>query len=279
VERPSGPMPLEEAREYVLAVVNRDRAEEGLDPVEYDEVAGKAAQRHVEDMVRHGYTGHWGTDGSVPEQRYTEAGGVHLVQENAACFFDATERDLDPEPTFLAADLDHIQAEFMGEKPPADGHRRNILKKWHNRLGVGLAKPRGIRQPCLTHEFVDVYAELEDVPREARVGQTIRVAGTVEAPVEFGAVGVAWTEAAASIPVDDLLQTSTYPMPDPYVLYHAEGFKTPRPVHVKGNEFWIEVPLDHRKRKGRYSVSVWGHFPDAPPNQLTMISLRTITVR
>jgi uncharacterized protein YkwD len=279
VERPSGPMSLEDARNYVLALVNRDRAEEGLDPVEYDQTAERAAQRHVEDMTRQGYTGHWATDGSVPEQRYTEAGGKHLVQENAACFSDATLRELDPSPTFLAADLEEIQGRFMDEVPPADGHRRNILKKWHTGLGVGLAQPRGIRQPCLTHEFVDVYGQFETLPLTAKVGQVVRVAGELQDPVEFGAVGLAWTEAVSSIPVEELLQTSMYPMPDPFILYHGAGYKTPKPVQVDGKRFSIDIPLDHKKRPGRYSVSVWGHFPDAPASQLTMVSLRTILVR
>src|SRR5687768_5482342 len=44
----TGPMPLEEARTYVLALVNADRTDAGLDPVERDEVAERAGQRHAE---------------------------------------------------------------------------------------------------------------------------------------------------------------------------------------------------------------------------------------
>ena len=91
--RPAGPMNVDEARVYALGLVNHDRAGQGLTPVELDETATRAAQRHVEDMVRHGFTAHWGTDGSVPEQRYTEAGGSDFNMENAACFFDGASRD------------------------------------------------------------------------------------------------------------------------------------------------------------------------------------------
>jgi hypothetical protein len=118
VPRPQGPLDLEAAREYVLALVNRDRAELRLPPVERDEVAEQAGQRHVEDMAKNGYTAHWGTDGSVPEQRYTEAGGEHFVQENAMCFFDEKERELDPHPLFEAVELEKIELAFMSSSSP-----------------------------------------------------------------------------------------------------------------------------------------------------------------
>src|SRR5690606_6268330 len=149
VPEATGPMTLDQAREYVLALVNRDRSEAGLDPVERDEVAEQAAQRHAEDMSQHGFTAHWGTDGSVPEQRYSEAGGTQMVQENAACFFDGVQRELDPDPRFSADELAKIETAFISEVPPADGHKRNILKASHTHLGVGLAKPVGIQQLCM----------------------------------------------------------------------------------------------------------------------------------
>src|SRR5687767_11294152 len=56
--RPTGPLPLEEARLYVLELINRDRAEEDLPPVELDDTANRAAQRHSDDMSQHGFTAH-----------------------------------------------------------------------------------------------------------------------------------------------------------------------------------------------------------------------------
>jgi len=41
--------------------------------------------------------------------------------------------------------------------PPNDGHRKNILKKWHTKFGVGIAVPVGIQQPCMSQEFVDEF--------------------------------------------------------------------------------------------------------------------------
>ena len=274
--RPAGPVGLEEARRYVLGLVNKDRAEADLEPVERDEVAEQSGQRHVEDMVQHGFTAHWGTDGSVPEQRYTEAGGVHFAQENAACFFDGQAREIDKNPSFDAAMLDQIESAFIHEQPPNDGHRKNILKKWHNKLGIGLAKPVGVNQPCMAQEFVDEYGDYEGLPREAKLGQTLHVAGKVDKPAEFGGVGLARIEPVHALSVAHLNATSSYPVPDPYVVYFPEGYKTPKPVRVQGNHFDIYVTLSHGG-PGRYQVSVWGRYPGS--EAFVMVSLRTIVVR
>ncbi|MGC4090264.1 MAG: CAP domain-containing protein [Polyangiaceae bacterium] len=194
--RPSGPLSLEQARDYVLALVNRDRKDQGLPEVERDRVAERAAQEHADDMAHLGYTAHWGSDGSVPEERYTLAGGTHFVQENAACFGDSVTRELVKNPTFLAEHLEKIQAAFMGERPPADGHRRNILKETHTSLGVGLAQPAGIPEPCLAHEFVDERGDYDSIPKSAKPGASLHVEGDVKEPVEFGGVGLSRIELA-----------------------------------------------------------------------------------
>lgn len=123
-EKPKGPLGLEDARRYVVDLVNRDRAEEGLPPVELDDTASDAAQRHSNDMAAHGFTAHLGTDGSVPEQRLSEAGVNDMGQENAACFFDGVARPLDPNPVFKPELLEKIEHAFISEVPPNDGHRK-----------------------------------------------------------------------------------------------------------------------------------------------------------
>lgn len=271
-------MELEQAQRYVLALINRDRARHDLEPVSWDDTAADAGMRHAQDMARTGFTAHWGSDGSVPEQRYSEAGGRLLVQENAACFFDNVARELDPKPTFEAVELERIQSAFYNEVPPNDGHRKNILGRWHNRVGVGLAKPVGIQQPCMAQEFADDYGTFDDLPEDATVGQQVTVAGEVREPVRFGGVGIARIEAAAPMPPEELNQTSTYQMPRPYVMFFPPGFKTPKPVQVDGRRFSIEVPLDDGAKPGRYLVSVWGAYPGAG-DELVMISLRSILVR
>jgi uncharacterized protein YkwD len=278
LERPKGPLSLEDAQKYALGLVNRDRAAEGLEPVEWDETAARAGRRHAEDMAKHGFTAHWGTDGSVPEQRYTEAGGTQFVQENAGCFFDGQSRELDPDPKFDPALIEKIQSAFINETPPNDGHRKNILKPVHNKVGIGLAKAAGVNQPCMSQEFLDEYGEYDDVPKTARIKQMIEVSGEVKAPVKFGGVGVGRIDLPEPLPPEHLNSTSIYRIPQPHILYFPEGFKTPKPVKLDGSKFEIEVPLDDRGKKGRYEISVWGNYPGSG-KELVMISLRTVLVK
>jgi uncharacterized protein YkwD len=282
-QSPAAPAPeealeLEQARAFVLALVNEDREREGLPPVVFDTVALRAAQEHSDDMAHLGYTAHWGSDGSVPEERYTKAGGEHFVQENAACFFDGQKRELDRKAKFLPSALREIERAFVDEEPPHDGHRKNILKPTHTGFGVGLSQPLGSRQPCMAQEFVDVRGKYAPLPRKAKVGGVIHVSGEIQEPVTFGGVGISRIEPAAALSVEKLNATSTYPVPPPYVTYFPEGYETPKPVQLKGRRFAIDLTLSDEQRPGRYGISVWGAYPKEP-EKLVMVSLRVIDVR
>jgi uncharacterized protein YkwD len=274
---PKAAMNLEQARRYVLSLVNRDRAEHGLPAVVMDDAANRAGQRHAEDMAHFGYTAHWGTDGSVPEQRYSEAGGSDFVQENAGCLGDGQVRKLDAAPRFEAAELERVERAFMDEKPPHDGHRRNILKPSHTGFGVGVAKPSGVAIACLSQEFVDDYGDYAALPKSARPGDTLSISGDVKGPVVFGGVGIGRIDPAAPMTAAYLNTTSTYAIPSPSELYFPKGFVTKKPVEVNGKHFHIDVPLGKRGQPGRYEVSIWAKFPGAG-QKLDMVSLRVIDV-
>jgi uncharacterized protein YkwD len=275
---PTGPLELDAARALVLDLVNRDRARAGLAPVDYDETAERAAQQHAEDMAHFGYTSHWGTDGSVPEERYTRAGGSHFVQENAACFFDGEQRPLDGSAAFAPAALEQIEGAFLDERPPHDGHRKNILKTAHTGLGIGLAQPVGVPQPCMAQEFVDARGSYAALPGEARVGETVHVAGELAEPVAFGGIGLSRIDPRRPLGVEQLNSTSSYPIPAPFETYFPSGYQTPKPVLLDGLRFAIDLPLSDHKRPGRYGVSIWGAYPENSKD-LVMVSLRIIDVR
>ena len=261
----------------MLTLINRDRAAHGLSPVEIDPIASAGATRHARDMAAHGFTAHWGTDGSVPEQRYTEAGGSDMVQENVACLFDGVPRELDPNPRFDPSLLEQLQKMFMDEVPPNDGHRKNILKPGHHRVGIGLAQPASVNQPCLAQEFVDDFGDYSDLPSEASRSATLSVSGEIREPLRFGGVGLGRIELAKPISAKELNATSTYRIPQPSTLYFPPGFKTPKPVKVDGQSFSIDFDLGNKPTSGRYEVSIWAK--EAGKNELFMVSLRTIVVK
>jgi uncharacterized protein YkwD len=273
---------LAQARRYMVELINRDRATAGLRPVELDDgPPTKAGQLHAEDMARSGYLGHWGTDGSVPEQRYTEAGGADMVLENASCFTDEQRRTLDPNALVDAKNVEQAEDMFFHEQPPHDGHRKNILKPWHARVGIGVAQPVAtpteIPVPCFAQEFVDPFGSYAPAPRTMHVGDKLHVEGSVAAPATFAGVGLARVDAPKPLRVDELNRRRSYPVPAPYQMYWPPGFQTPIPVRVAGNRFSIDLPVSDGGRPGMYELSVWGTLPGS--SELVMISLRTLQVR
>lgn len=270
-------MSLADARGYLVRLINRDREAEGLEPLVRDAAAEKAGQEHAADMASHGYTAHIGLDGSVPELRYTNAGGTGMVQENVACIVDGKDRKLDANGPFSAENLESIEALFIGEKPPNDGHRRNILTAWHTHVGIGIAKPAGVPLLCVAQEFVDHYGDYTPLQVSEHLGKSIRVAGNITPPAVFAGIGLARIDNPRAQNAAQLNQTHSYPVPAPYVTYFPEGFVTPIPVKVNGNHFAIDVPLNAQRRPGIYEVSVWARVPET--SSLIMVSLRTISVK
>jgi hypothetical protein len=267
----------------MLDLINRDRASVGLEPVQLDDGPATAAgQAHAEDMAGHGYLGHWGTDGSVPEQRMTAAGGADMVLENALCFVDEQQRKLDPSPTIDPKEIERAESMFFNETPPNDGHRKNILKPHHKAVGIGIAQPIAtateIPVPCFSQEFTDPYGTYEPITltRKMKVGGKLHVEGVIRAPATPAGVGLARIESPKPVAVAELNRRRSYPVPAPFQMYWPPGFKTPIPLAVEGNHFAIDVPVSDSGKPGLYEVSVWAKIPGNP--DFVMVGLRTLLV-
>ena len=265
----------------MLTLINRDRAKQRLKPVELDEGAATAAgQAHAEDMARLGYLGHWGSDGSVPEQRHTEAGGVDMDLENALCFTDESKRSLDANAKIDPKQVERAESLFFDEVPPNDGHRKNILKAAHTRVGIGVAQStetaKELPVPCFTQEFVDGYGTYSPLPKKARVGAIVHVEATLVNGAHPTGVGIARVGTPKPIAPSELNRRRTYPVPKPYQVYWGPGFVTPIVAKIEGPKLAIDVPLDDKKQPGLYEVSVWGKL--AGSEDQSMLSLRTIVV-
>jgi len=280
-ERPSKRLTVKEARQYMLSLVNRDRAKEKLPPITLDEGPAQAAgQAHAEDMAKLGYLGHWGSDGSVPEQRHSEAGGADMVLENALCFTDEQKRTLDGNPTIDPAQIERAESLFFDEVPPNDGHRKNILKAIHTKVGIGVAQPveteKEIAVPCFAQEFVDGYGTYATLPKKAKVGATAHVEGTLSGGARPDGVGVARIVTPKPIVTAELNKRRTYPVPKPYQMYWGPGFVTPIQLKIDGQKFSIDVPLSDKGQPGLYEISVWAKI--GASEEHTMVGLRTIIV-
>jgi uncharacterized protein YkwD len=120
---------LQVVQQFALELANRDRATDGLPPMEVDLELSRAAQRHADDMLRRNYFDHYSPEGESPSDRLTAAGGRGFPAENIAMTENPRERRL------KAQLLETFQQQWM----QSASHRRNLMNPNYERFGYGLA--------------------------------------------------------------------------------------------------------------------------------------------
>jgi uncharacterized protein YkwD len=112
----------------VLCLVNRERTSRGLKRLRSSSKLAQAAAGHSRDMVRRGYFDHVSPGGSTMQDRikptgWFSGGRSYFFAENLA--WGSGE----------LASPQHIVESWMNSA----GHRRNILTRRYDELGVGIA--------------------------------------------------------------------------------------------------------------------------------------------
>lgn len=121
--------------ERMLALVNRERARDGLPPLVMDESLRRTARLHSKDMLARGYFAHDTPEGRTPFRRM-RAGGARFrsAGENLA----------------FAMTLEMAHEGLMN----SPDHRENILTSEFHRVGISAVKA-GARGIMFTQDFAD----------------------------------------------------------------------------------------------------------------------------
>lgn len=275
-----GELTTEQAREYMVELINRDRRSQGLSPVTLDETASKAGQSHAEEMAIDGYLSHWSRQGKKPDQRYTEFGGTGYVMENAHLHFTGSPSarrgnlPLAKTPHFWKADIERVEFDFFNERPPQDGHRKNILNPRHNRVGIGLglASKDGDQRMACTQEFVNTYSLMKPVPSTLKLGKPLLIEGRLDQNLRLYGIDLMFEEAPKPMSIDELNSTYSYAPPSKRIAaYWPNGYRSPEPITIQftaeGEEFSLSIPTGQPAfRPGLYYVIVWAkHEQDSEP--------------
>ncbi len=139
---------LDAVRDRLLATLNEHRAATGGAPLVTDPIAQAAAQGQAFDMAAAAQMRHQDAQGRTPMQRYMDLGGrAHWYGENVGWYsLDVTGRSA------LWNVVGTLDAQMMAERPPDDGHRKNILSPDFQAVGFGICmSPTGI---YLAEDFV-----------------------------------------------------------------------------------------------------------------------------
>ena len=276
---------LDEARQFVLQLINKDRKANGQMPVVLDAIATISGQQHSNDMAENGYLSHWDFLGTKPDQRYTRAGGEDAVAENGyiLSYTDSPQQQSLSQPqTFAKDELEGAERTFMDEVPPDDGHRKNILDPYHTGVGIGISVSgdERNRRLAITQEFVDDYGSFSPLPERVRAGDNFIVGGKVKRGVNLYSVDVRWEQLPSPMTLKQLKETYSYGPP-------VDRVATLWPAHPRrpgilitpvgdGVEFSANVNTNNW-RPGLYYVFVWAtkDGTDKP----FVISRRTVELR
>lgn len=277
-------MNLDEARKYMLLLINKDRAEHDLKPVALDETANIAAQVHAEEMAQNVYLSHVNLAGEKPDVRYTKAGGVDSASENTYLWWSSysstppTSLPLQvPEQTFARSDIEAIEASYMNEVPPLDGHRRQILNPHHTHVGIGLGRATDGKSIALanTQEFVQRYFALDPIPQTASAGDKITISGVAPLSRPIHAIAIGVEELPAPKTREQVSALGGYRRPEPSAwLFAGRDFK----VEKDGR---FEKTVEIAKASGAYYFMIWlrDDLKKTGTDGLFIASCRVVLVR
>lgn len=192
---------LDQARERLLVLVNRDRRSMNLSQLQLDPALNQAAQSHSEDMVKNGFLGHNSPTYGTPQQQAARFKVSDLVAQNIS----------------VSRSLANAQQELMS----SPGHRRTLLDPSHTHAGFGVhAGADGFLY--VTQAFVQRQLKLDPLPASVRVGDTLTLSGErLNTP---GYVAVFIDNSVQGEPVD-LRQNTRFALP--------VSFSQPGPVRLR----------------------------------------------
>jgi hypothetical protein len=150
-----------------LDVINSSRKKYKADIVKLDILASRVANKMSREAAVNNYLSHWNMAGEKPYHRYGFAGGYDHVSENA--FGEWGGENYDSFFSAISEMMKKGHAGFMSERAPRDGHKKNIINKSHNYVGIGYAiSGNNFRY---YEEFIDRYFTFESVPSELNINE------------------------------------------------------------------------------------------------------------
>jgi hypothetical protein len=154
-----------------LEIINTSRKRFNAAPVKLDILASRVANKMCREAAEKGFVGHWNTAGQKPYHRYAFAGGYDHVSENA--FGEWSSDNYEVSNSIIGSMMKSGHDTFMAERSPNDGHKKTIIEKTHNFVGIGFYLSG--KQFRYYEEFLDRYLEFENIPSEVKVDTPINI--------------------------------------------------------------------------------------------------------
>ncbi|MDP3003058.1 MAG: hypothetical protein Q8N38_08025, partial [Bacteroidales bacterium] len=154
-----------------LDIINKSRKNFKAGPVKLDILASRVANKMCREAAENNYIGHWNMAGEKPYHRYAFAGGYDYVSENA--FGEWSSDNYITSYSNISSMMKSGHGKFMAEKAPNNGHKKTIIDKSHNFVGIGYYLSG--KQFRYYEEFIDRYFEFENVPGEVKIDESCSI--------------------------------------------------------------------------------------------------------
>jgi uncharacterized protein YkwD len=154
-----------------LDIINKSRNKFNAGKVKLDILASRVANKMSREAAENNFVGHWNTNGEKPYHRYAFAGGYDHVSENA--FGEWSTDNYSVSEANISSLMKSGHEKFMAEKSPNDGHKKTIIDKTHNYVGIGYCLSG--KQFRYYEEFIDRYLEFDNIPAEVNVGEKFSI--------------------------------------------------------------------------------------------------------
>ncbi len=232
---------LAQLRQYALDLINIDRTKYNLANVTLG--SNSAAQSHAEELLSIRTLSHWNQKGEKPYMRYTKAGGLGNIAENAAykevfsSGFSLTS--IDPREAIQTSEYNMMYDDASSNW----GHRDNIVRKEHNKVNLGIAYDHNAF--VLVQDFEDDYIAWAEPINFDRSSGILRMSG-VSRLGKIASVALFYDPTPTPMTKDQLDATRGYGLGDE-VGYLIERGYTMQTAYVNAETF--EANAD-----GRFSV-------------------------
>jgi uncharacterized protein YkwD len=154
-----------------LEIINKSRKKYNAPSVKLDILASRVANKMCREAAVNEFVGHWNMAGEKPYHRYAFAGGLDHVSENAFGEWSSGNYDVSSENISELMKSGH--GSFMSERAPNDGHKKTIIAKEHNYVGIGYFLEG--KQFRYYEEFIDRYFEFENIPEEVKINESFSI--------------------------------------------------------------------------------------------------------
>ncbi len=145
------------AKIALLNYINISRNNYNRSVIKLDILASRTANKMSKEAAESGFMGHWNLRGEKPYHRYSLAGGVDHIAENAAAIW-SSEMIINSIDNAISL-MKESHNSFMQEIAPNDGHKKNVLEPQHNFVGLGYSIfNKNFRY---YEEYIDRYLKIE----------------------------------------------------------------------------------------------------------------------